>query len=184
MGFGELSTWEAAKDLALSISMNEIRKNNLIQIVSNNLYIPFGSGKNQMMIMEKHFTFHEMVNSSELNYLRHLNNLPEKGQIYYICPLVMTPKSVEILELLRKLKMDGQSVVIFVLDPYETLVQSIKGDMKIGIREMDRHAREEFKNLEMKFQKIGLPIIHLKVKKEKMLYEQVVKNAQNLIEVK
>jgi uncharacterized protein (DUF58 family) len=184
LGFGELSTWEAAKDLALSISTNEIRKNNLIQIVSNNLYIPFGSGKNQMMIMEKHFTFHEMVNFSELNYLRHLNNLPEKGQIYYICPLVMTPKSVEILELLRKLKMDGQSVVIFVLDPYETLVQSIKGDMKIGIREMDRHAREEFKNLEIKFQKIGLPIINLKVKKEKLLYEQIVINAQNLIEVK
>lgn len=183
LGFGELSTWEATKDLALSISSNEIRKNNLVQVVSNNLFIPFGAGKNQLIMMEKHFTFHEMVKSTESNHLRYLNELPDKGQIYYICPLIVTPKTLETFELLKRLKIDGQNIVIFVLDPFASLAQSIKGDMKVGIREMDRHAREEFARFEEQFKKIGLPLIFIKVKKEIMFFEQIIQEAQDLIEV-
>lgn len=184
MGFGEFSTWEAAKDLALSISTNEVKKNNLIQVVSNNLYIPFGSGKNQLSTMEKHFTFHEMVNSAEASHLKYLQDLPAKGQVYYICPLIVTPKIIETFEQLKKLKILGQSVVIFVLDPLEELAQSIKGEMKLAIREMDRHARGEYIRFEEQFKKMGIPLIYIKVKKDIALYEQVVKNAQELIEVK
>ena len=125
-----------------------------------------------------------MVDSKESNHLKYLQDLPARGQVYYICPMIVTPKIKETFEQLKKLKVLGQSIVIFVLDPLEELAQSIKGEMKIAIREMDRHARGEFLLFEDKFKKMGIPFVYIKVKKDIELYDQVIKNAQELIEVK
>ncbi|MBA2406205.1 MAG: DUF58 domain-containing protein [Bdellovibrionales bacterium] len=184
LGYGKISTWETAKDLALSISTNEIQKNNHVQVVSNNLYIPFGSGKNQLHLMEKHFTFHEMINSTNSDYLKHLQTLPARGQIYFICPLIITPKILETVEVLKKLKMLGQEVVIFILDPFEELTKSIKGEMKLAVREIDRQERSELVLLEQQLKKVGMTIVKIKIQKENDLKKQILKEARQLVELK
>lgn len=184
LGFGGLSTWEAAKDLALSITANEIKKNNLIQVISNNLHIEFGSGKNQLSTIEKHFTLHEMTSSSETQHLKYLQNLPAKSQIYYICPMLTSAKIIETFEFLKKLKMLGQEVVIFALNPYEELKLTIKGDMRLAIMEMERHATEEFKKKNIEFQSMSIPLTILKVKPNLDLRDQLLKEAHDLLEIK
>lgn len=184
LGFGELSTWEASKDLALSIVSNEIRKNNQVQVVTDNMVIPFSSGRSQLMTIERHFTQHEMVSSQTSNHLRHLHNLPAKGQIYYICPMLTTLKITETLEFLKRLKILGQEVVIFVLDPYAELQKAVKGDMRLGIMEMDRHARVEFELWEKSFKNMGVHFSYLKVERNLRLKEQLVETAMDLMEGK
>lgn len=181
LGVGEHSTWETAKDLALSIANNEIHKNNLIQVVSNNLHIPFGSGKSQLAVMEKHFTFHEMINSTESRHLHHLHGLPSRGQIFYVCPLITTPKISETLQFLKKLKSMGQDVVIFVLDPYQEMARKIKGDMKLGIMEMERHARMEFEKFSKEFGMMGVSVVMIKVGRDDELTVQLTQEAQGLL---
>lgn len=184
MGFGGLSTWEAAKDLALSITANEIKKNNLIQVISNNLHISFGSGKNQLSTIEKHFTLHEMTSTTEKQHLKYLHGLPDKSQIYYICPMLTSAKIIETFEFLKKLKISGQNISIFALDPYEELKGTIKGDMRLGIMEMERHAHEAFSKKKKEFGNVEIPVTILKVKTNLALREQLVKEAQALLEIK
>jgi uncharacterized protein (DUF58 family) len=184
LGFGGLSTWEAAKDLALSITANEIKKNNLIQVISNNLHISFGSGKNQLSTIEKHFTLHEMTSSAEKQHLKYLQDLPAKSQIYYICPMLTSSKVLETFEFLKKLKMLNQHVSIFALDPYEELKSNLKGEMRIAIMEMERHVRADFEKRKKEFGNIQIPLTILKVKREMALRQQLVKEAQALLEIK
>ena len=181
LGIGEHSTWETAKDLALSIANNEIHKNNLIQVVSNNLYIPYGTGKSQLAVMEKHFTFHEMISSVESRHLHHLHGLPARGQIYYICPLITTTKIAETLQFLKKLKSMGQDVVIFMLDPYQEMSRTIKGEMKLGIMEMERHARVELEKIQKEFKLMGVQVVVVKVNKEDELGNQLLTEAHGLL---
>ncbi len=184
LGFGGVSTWEAAKDMALSITANEIKKNNLIQVISNNLHIGFGSGKNQLNTIEKHFTLHEMTASTETKHLKYLQNLPAKSQIFYICPMLTTIKILETFDFLQKLKMSGQNVAIFTLNPYEELKSSIKGDMKLGIMEMERHAMEAFAKKKKEFENSQIPFTVLKVSADLHFGQQLIKDAQDLLEIK
>lgn len=181
MGIGDYSTWESAKDLALSIATNEIHKYNHIQVISNNMHIPFGTGKSQLALMEKHFTFHEMSTSPEIHHLHHLHHLPDRGQVFYICPLLKTAKITETLQFLLKLKSIGQDVVIFVLDPYQELARKIKGDMKLGILEMERHARQEFQSIQNEFKLQGISVVVLKVGRELELREQLLSKNRHLL---
>lgn len=155
--------------------------NNLIQVVSNNLYIPFGTGKSQLAVLEKHFTFHEMINSQESKHLHHLHGLPARGQIFYICPLLLTPKISETLLFLKKLKSMGQEVVIFVLDPYQEMARKIKGEMKLGIMEMERHARLEFERIQKEFKMMGVSVVMIKVNRDDEIGSQLLSQGPGLL---
>lgn len=184
VGSGALSTWESAKDLALSITSNEIRKNNLIQILANNLYLEFGSGRNQLDLLERHFTFHEMQKGGEGHHLRHLENLPDRGQVYYIAPMITTPKILEHLEIMKTLMLQGQKVVVFLLDPYPELMLQVKGEMRLGLMELERNTREEFVKIEQELKSRGIGVISIKVSRTLQLQEQLLEKARELLELK
>jgi uncharacterized protein (DUF58 family) len=181
LGSGELSTWEMAKDLALSIAANEIRKNNHIQVVSHNLYIPFASGKSQFNAIEKHFTLHELAQSAGLSHLQYLHNLPANSQIYFICPMLTSPRLGEIIRALKNLKMAGHAVTIFAIDPYQQLQKEIKGQIRIGLMEMNRHARTEFDGHTKELALAGIKLVLITVDKGKPVGQQILKEAWELI---
>lgn len=184
MGIGGASTWELAKDLALSICHNEIRKCNWVQVISHDLYIPFGTGKQQIGVFEKHFTYHELKESKTQNHLRYLSGLPSKGQVYFICPSLFTPETVETIERLKRLRVEGQRVIIFILDPIQHIVQSVQGKLKLSMLETKRHADEVYKKLEKDLKKHGIPLVPVTFDEKKTLSDQVLASARQLVELK
>lgn len=183
-GLGEVSTWELAKDLALSICHNEIKKNNSIQVIANNFFIPFGTGKQQISLFEKHFTFHELKDSDANDYAKHLGNLPSRGQIYFICPSLLTKDTLETIEHLKKLKDLGHYVVIFCLDPLKEMALTVQGKMKLSLLEIHRHSESEFKKLKITLERYGIPLLPISVSIEKSLHQQIVEHSRDLLEVK
>jgi uncharacterized protein (DUF58 family) len=183
MGLGELSTWEMGKDLALSIATNELAKHNHVQVISHNLYIPFGVGKAQINSIEKHFTFHELTSASDSTHLRLLGELPTGGQIYYISPMLTSPRFFETLTILKQLRSSGQAVTIFVLDPYAGMLSKIKGPMRAGIMEMDRFVKNEFLQIEKELARHGIHLVQIVVREGgESLKRQIEQKARELIE--
>jgi uncharacterized protein (DUF58 family) len=184
LGLGELSTWEWAKDLALSVCANEIGRNNMIQVLCHNIFIRFSSGPSQLTTIERHFTHHELSASDSDSHFKHLSNLPSEGQVYFVCPMITTPSIQETFRLLKRLKMSGQNVIIFVLDPYQELTQAIRGGMRSTIMVMERHAREEFARHAEELGKLGIRLVSLRVGKGIDFQAQILKHAHDLLEVK
>jgi uncharacterized protein (DUF58 family) len=183
-GIGEKSTWETAKDLALSIANNEIKKNNSVQAIANNLYIPFGSGRNQIGFLEKYFVYHEMMKTDTDTYIRHLSMLPPKGQVYFICPIPFTTDSLKTIEELKRVKSLGHTVIIFTLNPLKEVSQTVQRKLKLSLLEIDRHSENESKSIKTELNKQGIPLIPITIKKDIKLYDQVVKHSKNLLEIK
>lgn len=182
LGLGEISTWEASKDLALSLAINEIKIHNYIQVIANNLYLPFGNTKSQISLMEKHFTFYELAKSDTSDYLDHLQDLPQKGQIYYLCPFFFTLTSSEILETIKNLKMLGQNVTVISLNPFRELLRSVNSDSKLALLTAERENAKVFTALEIELKLIGIEYFSLEVSSRRSFYEQILKNTPHLIE--
>jgi uncharacterized protein (DUF58 family) len=183
-GSGEISTWEMTKDLALSICNNEINRSNSIQVISNNLFIPFGTGKNQMAMFEKHFTLHELQNSENTDHMRHLSHLPTRGQVYFICPIFLSQQSLEMLEQLKKLKDLGHRVIVFTINPLKEMASDSIGKTKLNLLEMNRHLEENLERVKTELKRHGIPIISLSASKVASLSSQIVENGKELLEVK
>lgn len=181
-GKGEVSTWEAAKDLALSIMANEIKKNNQIQVVSNELFIPFDTGERQLNTLERHFTKHELKTSGSAKYLQHLSNLPPESQIYYICPRVTAPRVLETFDLLMRLKTLGHEIVVLTLDPYQHLYDVVRDKQKMAIRLTKDHIQNEFSNFEKKLGNLGIRLINIEVKPALNLFHEISLQAAGILE--
>ena len=185
LGVGAYSSWELAKDLALSIAVNEIKKNNHLQILSNNLYIPFSTGKRQLALIEKYLTLHEVSSEKNIHHHHHLfANLPTKSQIYYICPKLATNEIKKNLELAKQLRLIGHKVVIFVMDPYVELIKLADKDLKSTLRLIQRQAQEFFFEKEVEFKKIDLSFFEIQANPQQGLKQQLFQNAQRIIDKK
>lgn len=184
LGTGQISTWETAKDLALGLITKEINRYNSIQVIANNLFIPFGSGRDQLTTIEKHFTVHELAATKDCSHLVHLQNIPPQSQIYFLCPMLTTKKIEETFEYLKKLRVLNHSITIFIFNPYKELIRSIKGDMRKGILELERNSILEFGIHEKKFGSLGIKMFEIEVKQISELPDQMRKKAHSLIEAK
>jgi uncharacterized protein (DUF58 family) len=182
-GVGEVSTWEMAKDLTLSIAHNETKRFNLIQVISNNLYIPFGTGQNQMAFLEKHFTYHELEGEQSSRGLQHLNQLPSGGQLYYLTSAISIEQGKEILEKLKQLKSSGQKVIIFLLNPFGKLATLAEGKMKTLMHELNRSSASNYSRLKGQMGMANIPVMMISSGRES-LPEQFKKEARELLEVK
>lgn len=183
-GFGNMSTWELAKDLSLSICHNEIKRGNSIQVISNNLYIPFGSGKTQIEILEKHFTYHELQNTEAQNQFKRLSDLPQQSQIYYICPSLLTLEIKETLEILKKIRSQGNRVIIFTLDPYIEMATTSEGKVKMTLFEIHRHSTNDLNAATKDLLQYGIPVIPITITKDLNIYDQIIENSKGLLETK
>jgi uncharacterized protein (DUF58 family) len=184
LGIGAYSSWELAKDLALSITINEINKNNHLQILSSNLYIPFSTGKKQLALIEKHLTLHEISSEKSVKYEHLLANLPRKSQIYYICPKIATDEIKKNIELAKKLQLMGHNVVIFVTDPYQELIKLADKDLKSTLRLIQTQVQDFFHEKEMEFKEINLPFFDIQANPQQGLKEQLFQSANRIHEKK
>ena len=184
LGVGAFSSWELAKDLAMSIAVNEIKKNNHLQILSSNLYIPFSTGKKQLALIEKHLTLHEISPEKSIHYHHLLANLPRKSQIYYICPKLATDEIKKNLDLAHNLQLMGHNVVIFVMDPYEELIKLADKDLKSTLRLIQRQVLDFFYEKEIEFKEINLSFFEIQANPQQGLKEQLFQNANRILEKK
>lgn len=184
-GQGEISTWELTKDLALSICQNEIQKNNSIQIISNDLYLPWGTGRNQISLFEKYFTHHELKSIETNDYTRHLSLLPARSQIYYICPVYLSPETHQILEHLKMLKAEGHRVNIFTINPLRELARGSTGSAKANLLELNLHLEANLQRVKSELMNFGIPLLAITQVRDISLREHLIKaQADDLLETK
>ncbi|MFL5785745.1 MAG: DUF58 domain-containing protein [Bacteriovoracaceae bacterium] len=181
VGMGALSTWEAAKDLALSIAANEIKLRNYVQVLAQNLHVPFGTGHSQMLTIERHFTYHEL-SSSGLDHLNHLQGLPWKSQIYFFCPLLGTLKIQETLGVLKRLRLLEHSVTVFGIDPYQDIRKAVSTEAHTPFTLTGVQARKEFQAITEDLKHHGIEFIKVDVREKEKLSDMLVKRARHILE--
>ena len=175
-----MSTWEAAKDLALSIAANETRQRNYIQVLAQDLYLPFGTGEAQMVSLERHFTYHELSKTG-LTHLRHLQDLPSQSQIYFFCPLLATVNVMETIQTLKQLRQLGQSVTIFGFDPYHAMTKSVANEAHLPIRIAADESRKQFKIIAEDLRKNGISFVTIDVNHKSTLKNELVNRGRHLL---
>lgn len=183
VGIGATSTWEAAKDLALSIAANEIRLRNYIQVLAQDIYIPFGTGEAQMVSMERHFTYHELSRSG-ISHLAHLQRLPAQSQIYFFCPLLSTRNIAETLNVLKKLRLMGQRVTVFGLDPYREMRKVASKESHSPLLMAGEEARKQFLEIENDLKRSGIHFIRIDVNDRVTLKDMLLVRAKHLIDMR
>lgn len=183
VGLGSVSTWEAAKDLALSIAANEIRQRNYVQVLAQDLYLPFGTGETQLISVERHFTYHELSKSG-LTHLKHLEALPSQSQIYFFCPLLATSNVMETIRLLKQLKQQGMSVTVFGLDPFQEMKRAVTNQAHLPIRITGDESRKQFQAISEDLRKAGIAFVTIDVNKAASLKATLVDRARHLLEVR
>jgi uncharacterized protein (DUF58 family) len=183
-GAGDASSWELAKDLALGLCQNEIRRRNFVQVIANNLFVPFDTGIRQLQLLERHFTRHELAETVGTAHLAPLADLPRNGQVYYLCPVPLTTTTNETIERLGALRATGQEVVVFLLDPFGELAARTQGKLKLPLLELERTGRADLANLRNRLRPAGIPVIPVKLQREERPYDQLVREARSLLEAK
>lgn len=183
VGIGATSTWEAAKDLALSIAANEIRLRNYIQVLAQDIYLPFGTGEAQMVSMERHFTFHELSKSG-IDHLAHLQRLPSQSQIYFFCPLLSTRNISETLIVLKKLRLMGHRITVFGLDPYKEMRKVASRESHSPLLLAGEEARKQFLVIEDDLNHSGIPFVRIDVNDRVTLKEMIRVRARHLIDMR
>lgn len=181
VGLGSVSTWEAAKDLALSIAANEIRQRNYIQVLAQDLYLPFGTGEAQLVSLERHFTYHELSKTG-LSHLKHLQSLPSQSQIYFFCPLLATNNVMETLRVLKQLRLLGQKITVFGFDPYQEIKRAVTNQSHLPIRITGDESRKQFEAISEDLRKHGISFVTIDVDKKTSLKTMLVDRARHLLE--
>lgn len=181
VGLGSLSTWEAAKDLALSIAANETRQRNYVQVLAQDLYLPFGTGEAQLLSLERHFTYHELSKTG-LTHLRHLQSLPSQSQIYFFCPLLATNNVIETLTTLKQLRQLGQHVTVFGFDPYQEMKKAVTNQAHAPILITGDESRKQFAAISEDLRKSGISFVTIDVNKALSLKDQLVNRGRHLLE--
>lgn len=183
VGIGAVSTWEAAKDLALSIAANETKQRNYIQVLAQDIYLPFASGESQLVAMERHFTFHELSQSG-ISHLAHLQRLPSQSQIYFFCPLLLTQNITETLAVLKKLRLMGHHVTVFGLDPFRGMRKSASKDAFSPLLMAGEESRKQFIKIESELKLSGIPFVSIDVNDRVSLKDMLRVRARHLIDMR
>lgn len=180
IGIGAHSTWEIAKDLALSIAAHEIRARNYVQVLAQGLFVPFGTGPDQMLTLERHFTYHDLKNSGT-DHLRQLSHLPAHSQVFFFCPLLATGNVLETLATLKRLRHQGIGVTVFAIDPFREVRRSVTGSDHAPVMILGSEARAQFAEIERDLKKSGIHFLIVDVA-ETPLFEQLLARARHLLE--
>lgn len=181
VGFGSLSTWEAAKDLALSIAANEIRQRNYVQVLAQDLFLPFGTGESQMQSLERHFTYHEL-SSKGPDHLKHLQHLPSNSQIYFFCPMLATANVMETIRFLKQLRLLGHHITIFGIDPYQETRKAVTSGASTPITIAAQEARKQFEVIGNELRSTGVNFAVIDVREKVSLREMVRTRARHILE--
>jgi uncharacterized protein (DUF58 family) len=183
IGRGSVSTWEGVKDLALGIAAAEIEKHNQLQLIANNLYVPFGTGHGQLVSIERHFTLHELAALRSDQHLVPLQHLPSRGQVYFICPMYTSPHLLETFETLKRLAAQDQRVVVFLVDPYQALLKEVNIAFRSSLLEVERHVRGEFVRIERELVAQGIRVVKLRISEAQDFGRQLRSEAFDLLEL-
>lgn len=183
VGIGAISTWEAAKDMALSIAANEIGLRNYVQVLAQDIFLPFGTGEAQLLSLERHFTFHEFSKSG-IDHLVHLQGLPSQSQIYFFCPLLQTKNITETLDVLKRLRLLGHQVTVFALDPYREIRKTASKEAFTPVLLVGEEARRQFEKIQQDLKKSGIPFVTIDVNHKITLKEMILDRAKHFIEMR
>ncbi len=183
VGIGSVSTWEAAKDLALSIAANEIKQRNYIQVLAQDIYLPFGTGHSQLVSLERHFTYHELSKSG-ISHLSHLQRLPSQSQIYFFCPLLYTQNITETLIVLKKLRLMGHRITVFGLDPYREMRKVASKDSHTPLLMAGEESRKQFIQIENDLKLSGISFVRIDVSERITLNDMIKVRAKHLIDMR
>jgi len=150
MGQGGQSTWEYMRDIALSISDQQLAQNNNIQIITNKQMIPFGEGKNFIQYLELLMPKLSPVTDKFGDFFvrRNLNIIPYASSVFYFSPILPDKVFIQNLMDLKNLISAHCQIFVILIDGIEYMSSITTGEQK-GF----------FKNLEQEKQNLVTKII-------------------------
>lgn len=127
-GDGSESTWEWAKDIALSIAAQQVALGNDIQVITQSEYIAFGRGDEHVQYLSLRLMGMQPVNSKDrVNLITKYNELiPRNSTVFYIGPGFTFDLS-STLKGLPRLKMFESQVFCILLDSASFTLGKLNG---------------------------------------------------------
>jgi uncharacterized protein (DUF58 family) len=143
MGWQAESTWEYAKDIALSIVTQEMANGNLLQLVSNHLQIPGGAGEqHNLLIIKSVFDLMPQPDHQEVDLVARAAPLIGAGTTaIYIGP-VFNSRFAAIESSLVELKSRGVDVIAVLLDAGTFVMGKVHSQMRFAIESRADRGRE------------------------------------------
>jgi uncharacterized protein (DUF58 family) len=143
MGWKSESTWEYAKDIALSIVSRELANGNQLQLVSNGRHIPTGTGEqHNFELIRAVFNLVPVSDPTRADIVERASTMMRRGTTaLYIGP-VFRPEFKRTEEALARLKADGMDVVAILLDAGSFVRGKLHGTMKAAVEVKITQGRE------------------------------------------
>lgn len=114
MGTSRSSTWESAKDIALSLAHQHCPEGNPVQLISDGLQIPFGTGKEHHHQLSLQLMNHIPGRGSS-NLLYHsMSLIPSDSLLFWIIPVYQQEFEVELRCIQALNERRVQTVAIFL----------------------------------------------------------------------
>lgn len=151
MGQGGQSTWEYMRDIALSISDQQLERNNNIQIITNKRTVPFGEGKDFIQYLELLMPdLHPEVDKfAEFFVQRSINSIPYASTIFYFSPILPDKIFTQNLMDLKSLVSSHCQIFVILIDGIDYMANITSGEQK-----------NFFQNLDKEKQKLLIKIVH------------------------
>lgn len=144
MGQGGESTWEYMRDIALSISDQQLEQNNNIQIITNQRSIPFGEGKDFIQYIELLMPdLHpESDKFAEFFVQRSINHIPYASTIFYFTPILPDKIFTQNLMDLKSLVSSHCQLFVIFIDGIDYMASITSGEQKNFFQNLNKEKQK------------------------------------------
>ncbi len=163
LGFQSFSTWEYMRDITISMMTQLVRSGEKFQLITNNLYVPFGSGKNHMYFIGRNLATmlsEERIleeNTEEKIMLPwYQGYLPPESILFYCVPYLPTVEGA-IVDSLAHLHQRGMSIIVVLIDA-QSIVEKMPMDSRrvINLYNMHGNYKRDIREFGLYLQSLGI----------------------------
>lgn len=178
MGQGGESTWEYMRDIALSISDQQLENNNNIQIITNKRNIPFGEGKDFVQYLEllmpdlhpEHDKF------SDFFVQRNLNRIPYASTIFYFTPILPDKSFTQNLMDLKGLTSTHCQIFVIAIDGLSYMASITTGEQKSFFQNLEKEKQQLLKQLSLDLRNHNIDLTVIPIVKDRQGYKESFKH--------
>tara|TARA_B100000749_G_C18450136_1_gene476078 strand:- start:39242 stop:40672 length:1431 start_codon:yes stop_codon:yes gene_type:complete len=165
LGYQGFSTWEYMRDIAISMMTQLVSSGEKFQMITNNMYIPFGTGKQHMYFIGRHLatnlTEETILQEDTENLLmlpQYRHYLPNDSVLYYLVPYVPHIEP-ELVNALAFLKHRGGSSVVVLIDAL-TIVEKMPFDSRRVMNMYNYYGnyKKEIYEFSLKLKEMGVDV--------------------------
>ena len=178
MGQADSATWEYCKDLALGIAGLQLSRGNTVQIISNQKFIPLGTGERHLSYLELAMCEWPLTEDKTPETLveTSLARVPQGSNIYFITPCISSPIFEENIKAFIKAPFDLRDKYLVLVDGTKEIGRRFKDHQNLSIPIILEQTRKRVADWLQIFKDMSLNHYHVIIDSS-LPYNQLMKNA-------